>query len=256
MFFKTLCCRTLNSVLTVAISSLFLSATLFSSAYAYETGNVIKFGKYSYETDGSGRSVEWIVLEVHDDGSALILSRNVIDNISYNDKLEETSWETSSIRKWLNEDFYNKAFSTDEKKLIKETYLKEEGTKDRIFMLSSKEAEKYFPATSEGTVFLAPTRQAYPYYSKNQSRAAYPTPYAKNKENKGRKLFINNYTGGTCWWWLRSLGKDSNVSVSCIYYGGEMSFCMADSNRTGVRPALTISGKKTKKEKDVKQKDN
>ena len=220
----------------------------------YEVGDIIEFGSYPYDKEGTEKPIEWQILEKYEDGTALILTRNVIDNISYNDRLEETSWETSSIRKWLNEYFYSKAFSENEKKLIKETYLHEEGTKDNIFMLSREEAEKYFAATPEKTLFLAPIKQDYPYYSKNQSRAAYPTPYAKNKENKGKKLFTNNYTGGTCWWWLRSFNKDSRASFSCIYYGGEMSFCIADSNSTGVRPALIISVKNIKTEKDLKQK--
>ena len=219
-----------------------------------EVGDILEFGSYPYYEEGTEKPIEWQILEKYEDGTALILTRNVIDNISYNDRLEETSWETSSIRKWLNEYFYNKAFSLNEKKLIKETYLHEEGTKDRIFMLSREEAEKYFTATPEKTLFLAPIKQEYPYYSKNQSRSAYPTPYAKNKENKGKKLYTNNYTGGTCWWWLRSFNKDSRASFSCIYYGGEMSFCLADSNSTGVRPALTISVKNIKTEKYLKQK--
>lgn len=61
------------------------------------------------------------------------------------------------MRKWLNEEFYNEAFSSNDKSIIRLTDLENESnpksnisggnnTTDRVFILSYGEAVKYFNA--------------------------------------------------------------------------------------------------------------
>ena len=98
-----------------------------------------------------------------ENGRALLVSKYIIDAKYYNEEGGDVTWETSSIRKWLNNDFYNKAFDEKEKELIIETLLHtndESGiraytvdekyytiggndTKDKIFLLSTDEIKKY-----------------------------------------------------------------------------------------------------------------
>ena len=54
------------------------------------------------------------------------------------------NWKNSVIRKWLNDDFYNKAFTDQEKKFIISSNLSDVGTTDNMFLLSKVEADKYF----------------------------------------------------------------------------------------------------------------
>jgi hypothetical protein len=58
-------------------------------------GELIEFG---------GR--DWRVLDV-DGNHALILHETVIRNQPYHHKSEEVTWETSSLREWLNGEFLN-----------------------------------------------------------------------------------------------------------------------------------------------------
>ena len=53
------------------------------------------------------------------DGHKLLLSKYVLDYSNYNDELtNDFDWNGSSVRKWLNVDFYNMAFSDEDKKNI------------------------------------------------------------------------------------------------------------------------------------------
>ena len=159
------------------------------NVFAYEAGDIIKFGSYPYYKDGTEKPIEWQILEKFADGTALVVSKYALDNVRYNETRTDVTWETSSIRKWLNNDFYNKAFRNLNKNLIIESYVvnkdnAEYGTKggnntyDKMFLLSIEEAEKYF--------------------SYNNARKAYPTPYAN--------LQTKDIT--TCPWWLRSPGSN------------------------------------------------
>ena len=63
-----------------------------------------------YNYDDKKINLEWIVLDKNED-KALLLSKNVIDCKCFEDTKTETTYNNSSIRKWLNEEFYNEAFS-------------------------------------------------------------------------------------------------------------------------------------------------
>ncbi len=94
--------------------------------------------------------LEWEVLEYSADGTkALVISKYVICHRVFDGS--ELIWETSSLRKWLNSDFYKNAFTEKEQAVIRLTdikhedaFLKGNDTSDRIFLLSVNDAEKYF----------------------------------------------------------------------------------------------------------------
>ena len=89
----------------------------------YSTNNVYWF---KYE------AIKWIILK-EDNGRALLLSDLIIDSHEFyplfnSDKTEhnngigyDNNYELSTIRKWLNDDFYNSAFNIKEKAIINET---------------------------------------------------------------------------------------------------------------------------------------
>lgn len=82
-------------------------------------GNTITFG--SYEQDGNptnGREeIKWRVQSISD-GRALLICDTCIEALPYNEQIGDNSWGNSSIRKWLNEEFYASAFSSEEKSVI------------------------------------------------------------------------------------------------------------------------------------------
>ena len=89
-----------------------------------------------------GCNLEWIVLSFDAESNrALILSRYVFGENRDFDTNDGYSWSSSSIRQWLNSDFYNDAFSDEEKATIIQTY--STGASDNVFLLSKDEVDTY-----------------------------------------------------------------------------------------------------------------
>ena len=105
---------------------------------------------------GNDIPMKWRILDYDpDNGKVLLVSSFILLNKPFNDQWDFIVWEQSTIRKWLNGDFYKNAFSSEEKKLILKTKIKNEendsygtssgnDTTDRIFLLSLSEVDKYY----------------------------------------------------------------------------------------------------------------
>ena len=115
-------------------------------------GEVVKLGSYK------GEEIEWIVVDVNENGEKLLLSRFALDmqpwnTKSRNDDKTNVNWEQSTLRAWLNNDFFNEAFSAEEQNLILTTELnnavsdpalkpvKCDKTQDKVFCLSYDEVK-------------------------------------------------------------------------------------------------------------------
>ena len=123
-----------------------------------EVGSFILFG--TYEQDGNisnGKEpIEWRVL-AKEDNRILVISQYALDYKRYNTTYSENlTWETCTLRQWLNNDFLKAAFSNKEQAMIpivpvsadKNPYYSTtpgNTTQDRVFLLSIPEAEEYFP---------------------------------------------------------------------------------------------------------------
>jgi len=109
----------------------------------------------------------WIMLDAKD-GFALMLSEFVIETRVY-DTLPQgpvfgVEWEISTIRSYLNGQFYNESFSDDEKGYIAKTLLQNKDnpwyglidgndTEDKIFLLSMEEVIMYFGDSGDSGEF-------------------------------------------------------------------------------------------------------
>ena len=156
----------------------------------------------------------------------LLLSKYVLDAKPYNEEFEKVTWETSDIRKWLNNEFYTTAFNKTEKAKIQASLIKNEDnseygtsggndTEDKVFLLSEKEAETLF--------------------SNEEERIAKATEYA---EKSG--VYVNEEKAA--YWWLRSPGDSGDDAAEVIYSG--WVYRDGDSvydNSGGVRPALHLN---------------
>ncbi len=205
-------------------------------------GDIIKFGNYMITNNGNKDAIEWIVLDKQND-KTLLLSKYIIDCKCYNEIRDKVTWETCTLRKWLNNDFYNTAFNNDEKNKIVATTLNQmnnpnndkskggNATNDKVFLLSIDEIRKYF--NQQG---LTPD---------NQKLAALPTEYAKSKDNSGEKLWINNdnsvWHNGYGYFWLRSPGVYQRDAAGVDSNGGlDIDGRYVDVKVIGVRPALWV----------------
>jgi hypothetical protein len=193
-----------------------------------QVGDTFYFGHYEQDNDLSNgtEELEWTVLDVVD-GKAFVTTVCAIESMMYHHTLEAITWEQSSIRKWLNEDFYEQAFDREHQKYIALTLvpsdlnpehdtLSGEITEDRIFLLSLREVELYLTGKPEAickaTDFVTKTRLGY--------------------------AFVHN---GGSWWWVRTPGLQQSYAAG-INPVGEMS---TDGNSVtyyagGIRPAMWI----------------
>ena len=104
-----------------ALVLLWLAAGCAEEPAAIQPGDTITFGHYPQESDGTDwTQVEWLVLEVQN-GKALLLSSLGLDVKPYHAVEENVTWETCSLREWLNNEFLNTAFSPEEQVRIHET---------------------------------------------------------------------------------------------------------------------------------------
>ena len=221
-------------------------------------GDIVQMG--TYEQDGDAETEDPICWDVLDkDGDAvLLISHDVIAYQRFSDSRKCVIWEDSEIRTWLNQEFYAEAFDETEQASIRETTLENlstagfaahvdpsgdvqvresrPDTKDKIFLLSWKEAEQYYGnrLTDASVLGRRPSRAVL------QKRKAIFTdliieelpamyPYSRHLPDGTERLP----------WMLRSTGmKDYTILV--IGYEGKWDQDYPDSYN-GVRPAMWVN---------------
>ena len=221
-------------------------------------GDIVQMG--TYEQDGDAETEDPICWDVLDkDGDAvLLISHDVIAYQRFSDSRKCVIWEDSEIRTWLNQEFYAEAFDEEEQASIRETTLENlstagfaahvdpsgdvqvresrPDTKDKIFLLSWKEAEQYYGnrLTDASILGRRPSRAVL------QKRKAIFTdliieelpamyPYSRHLPDGTERLP----------WMLRSTGmKDYTIFV--IGYEGKWDQDYPDSYN-GVRPVMWVN---------------
>lgn len=194
-----------------------------------KVGDYVSFGAYEQDNNTSnGKEViEWLVLEVKD-RKALVISKYALDYIEYEPtakKYSTVTWETCALRKWLNYDFVDAAFTDYERAAILTVTISTEknpnyntnpgnAAKDQVFLLSIAEANELFDSDS--------------------ARQCVATEYAVANGA------LENDETGNCQWWLRSPGSESHLTV-CVYHNGHIGYYGTPAFHKGsVRPALWI----------------
>ncbi|MDD6057991.1 MAG: leucine-rich repeat protein [Clostridiales bacterium] len=194
-------------------------------------GATAVFGTFEQDNNhGNGKEqIEWTVLDVKDN-KALVISKYVLDFQRYYPNLQTAvTWENSDLRRWLNNDFMNNAFSAGEKAKISSTTLTNNSNKaygtaggvnttDHIFILSSSEVETYF--------------------KEEESRMSRCTEYAVNRSGDPA---LRNQVVGTSYWWVRTPGMFTYSAMYAHYTGSLRYDGMAVANTiVGVRPAMWV----------------
>lgn len=203
-----------------------------------DVGDMAFFG--AYEQDGSDdngpETIEWMVLEVVD-GKALLLSRYLLEDEPYNETFDETvTWETCSLRTWLNDTFLGAAFSPEEQALILTSAVDNSDRQDTAAMECKPGGVTY------DRVFLLSFREASEvYFTDDMARRCSPTVHAVDN---------GAYSSGECptaegeettVWWLRSPCLDDDGYAGCVFDNGHVNFDDVTDEEVGVRPALWVS---------------
>lgn len=118
----------------------------------FAPGMTLSFGTYEQDDDPRtvGEPIEWIVWDYRD-GKYFLVSRYLLAADAYDGASKNANdWESCRLRAWLNEDFYQVAFSEEEKHWIAESVLTDVGTTDRVFVPSYPEIGAYFLKRIDG----------------------------------------------------------------------------------------------------------
>ena len=178
---------------------------------------------------GSGEPIVWDVL-AEEGNRKLLLSRKAVAKRPYHDADEPVSWETCSLRAWLNGDFYRAAFNDYEKQRIlkipvtadRNTYCNTDAgnsTDDHVFLLSLPEVNALLRRKLS---------------AKRKCEAAPADAPDADNDNKAA-----DDTG--CVWWLRSPGSEKN-EAACVNGDGQISnFGLpANTPTIAVRPCIWV----------------
>ena len=148
------------------VLSLGVTSFAESDPAALNPGDIIEFGSYEQDniTGNGPEPIEWQVLDVEGD-EAFLVSVHSLDVMKFNETMRSSAkktltWAESDIRVWLNQEFFDKAFSLEEKNcLVHASNVYGEETEDYVFLLNRDELISFFPNRSEQV--CEPTEYAY-----------------------------------------------------------------------------------------------
>ena len=210
-------------------------------------GDYIKFGNYPQTANGDIQPIEWQIL-AKEENKMLLISKYALESKCFDNDCVK-NWKKSEIRHWLNVEFYNKAFSENEKKLIRyssistEVEIKKKVGFGFVKSLFGEEEDFKFIRVSELTddyIFLLSDDEVITYFSDEEDeRKCKATEYARVKYVNINGIDLED--DGYCCWWLRSPGLVYEDAIDIIFDDG--SFC-GDACWSGyelVRPALWVN---------------
>ncbi len=189
-------------------------------------GDIISFGAYAVDENSPKNNwpaIQWIVIETDGD-TAQLLSKNGLRYMPYESESEQaTIWLDSSIRKWLNEDFYETALGKAPFILLVDLYTdspsfpkEKRKSTDYVYLLREEDVDK----------LLSP-----------EDRVCVPTIDAISSFN-GRELHMDGDA-----WYLREEGRTSYNFVATVDRDGTFTDGGSTNNGGGIliRPCITIS---------------
>lgn len=226
-------------------------------------GEIVTFGSYMQDAGSDEKKpIEWIVMETNKSGM-LLLSLKVLDGQAVNDPHKKGyevredisdevfesldkrpllgAWASTTLRRWLNEDFYNTAFSEDERGMIIGTKVQTKynlkygstggpDVTDKIFIPSVEDI-----INTDYGFNPVPKRD-------DKLRRCQPTDYAVSKgvrvtnmlDSRGEPI-VNG-----CGYWLRTAGRNGDNTVLVTFYGGILLCGYYSSGINGIRPMIKV----------------
>ena len=218
----------------------------FEDKYNFSTGEIVQKGvTYYFKVE----PVRWRILnESKSNRDAIILCDSIIANRRFDD--DSNNYAESEIRSWLNNEFYNSAFSTLQQGLIEITEVDNSArstnpaenatafndgkneyacanTRDKIFLLSEQEVT----TTAYGF-------SAYDEYGPTNTRCRKTTDYTRAT---GADMDTDTDYYGNGRWWLRSPGYNYSFDAMDVSsYGYVFNDYIVSITGNGVVPALRI----------------
>lgn len=226
--------------------------SVFDNGKEIKTGDVVVMGNYAHQDsevlyeDAEGNKydiwsipVKWLVLDKAEERVLLLALYNV-DVIAFDEgKQEKYTWETSTLRTWLNGEFREHAFDERERECIVGTIVKTEDSsldetevdiesRDYIFVLSVEEAERYLQKNEERKTQIEPP------VNKERIDWSNDIPFEDTTDYYG--------------WWLRTPGmNEKRMAYVCGFGEIHLEGALVSDSRISVRPAMWVDLNKVKK---------
>jgi len=196
-------------------------------------GEVLYFGKLNftdYRGGTFGANIGWQVLAV-EEGRMLIIAKDIIECRPYHEGAGEATWEVSSLRQWLNGDFYAGLPAELQERVVSVSLSANDSeedvaitggigyVEDKVFVLTRDEAKRYFQQTNK--------RASGVHFSKTTLRNPEIHTYLRLNEGKHQ-------------WVLRSAGKENATVLVIGAEGDSMYYYPVEGANYGIRPAMWI----------------
>lgn len=193
----------------------------------------------------------WTELE-EEDGVSLLLSDLIIDSQAFSTAYKSSDWNTgfnnyknSSIRTFLNDTFYNAAFTASEQAYIETTEVdNSEDSTMPVLSSGTVKTNKWICDNTEDNIFLLSHLEVATMYglgednNASEARIKHGTDYAK-----AQGLAVDT-TNGASLWYTRSPHYNSNLGAYMVGAGGQINLSVSDqktyNTNVGVVPALRI----------------
>jgi len=179
----------------------------------YEVGDIKRFGEHY-----------WRVLHVG--GTRyLLLSENILDTMPFHSEWEEGfTWETSSIRQFLHNGFYNEFDDDCRGRILPRQEKNADGSEDKIFLLSIGEL-RYLGFVREKCEYECECLQ---------------DVFAVSNEYDCKRVAQCSAEYSPNWWWLRCSGEHPRTPAFVDYQGKIILFGANAILPGGVRPAMWV----------------
>ncbi len=217
-----------------------VSAKPYESSYTFDNGTTIESGTTYWfkcepivrnilsNTSGEYYIVLSVLLDVHCYYNSRS-SRTIDGHIVY-----ENNYKYSDIRTWLNEDFYNSAFTLGNEYIQTTTVDNSASTTSKFEIINN-----YACDNTEDKVFLLSCQdyQNSSYGFSTTSRSCKTTDWARARGAEYCTHSPYLYNG---YYWTRSPHSNDSECVWYVYEDGWFSYCRIDCTAISVRPGLSI----------------
>lgn len=203
-----------------------------------QIGDIVEYGSYEQDGDESNGAepLEWIVLDRTEEGT-LLVTKDIIDGKPFDEGSDGVArWDTSTLRTWLNGEFLDEAFTSEEKAALLQKHLYEQ-------VENPYESGYYYPDLDVwDTVSLLlvtdiTTNSEY----RSMLFPVEATPYAHEAGVKDDEGWSN-----VPWWWTICISEESEPSFTqpCAWWTGhgeDYATWMGKNVILGVRPIIWVS---------------
>ncbi len=202
----------------------------YGSNYTFNDGTEIKTGtNYWFKCE----TITWKILATSS-GTYSLLSNIVLDTSTYNFTKDEHTYENSTIRKWLNKNFYKTAFG------LNNSYITPTDV-DNSAATTESDTNPYASENTKDNVYLL----SY----KDYLNTAYGFPADDNFSNV-RKSKVSDYAiankcffqdGGAPYWTRSPIDDTTGNYVNAVSWAGSMVSQVTTNDYVGVRPSITLN---------------